>query len=65
MEERCDNVPNCEDSTDEYDCEIMLFDSHIYRKEFPPIADMDHHVDVAVSAFIMKISNFNDCFNRA
>ena len=60
MEERCNNVPNCEDSTDEYDCEIMLLDSHTYRKQFPPIADMDHHVEVAVSAYIMKISNFND-----
>ena len=60
MVERCDNVPNCEDMSDEYDCQILMLDTHTYRKQYPPIADMDHHVDVKVGAYIINIGNFDD-----
>jgi len=60
MEERCNNVPNCKDRTDEYDCEMLRLDEHVYRKQFPPIADAHHHIEVTVSALIVNIGNFDD-----
>ena len=60
MADRCNNVPNCNDGTDEYDCEIMLLDEHVYRKQFAPIADAHGHVDVSVAAMISNIGNFDD-----
>ena len=38
----------------------MLLDRHIYRKQYPPIEDMDHHVIVDISALILKMGNFQD-----
>ena len=35
MEERCDQVPNCEDDTDEMDCGILVLKNG-YNKEIPP-----------------------------
>ena len=60
MSERCNNVPNCKDHSDEYDCEIMLLDEHVYRKQFAPIADAHHHVEVKIAALITSIGNFDD-----
>ena len=60
MTERCNNVPNCKDHSDEYDCEIMLLDEHVYQKQFAPIADAHHHVEVKIAAIITSIGNFDD-----
>ena len=60
MVERCNNVPDCADHTDEYDCEIILLDEHVYRKQFAPIADAHHHVEVRVACLIVNIGNFDD-----
>ena len=46
--------------SDEKDCEIMLLDEHFYRKQLPPIEDMNHHVHVDVSCRILNMGNFND-----
>ena len=60
MVDRCNNVPDCADHTDEYDCEILLLDEHVYRKQFAPIADAHHHVEVKVATLIVNIGNFDD-----
>ena len=36
MEERCDQIPQCEDETDERNCKILVL-QHGYNKEVPPI----------------------------
>ena len=59
MIERCNNVPNCKDHSDEYDCKIMLLDERVYRKQFVPMADAHHHVEVKISAIITSIGNFD------
>ena len=38
----------------------MLLDEHLYRKQFAPIADAHHHVEVKVAALITSIGNFDD-----
>ena len=38
----------------------MLLDEHLYRKQFAPIANAHHHVEVKVAALITSIGNFDD-----
>ena len=36
MDQRCDQIPNCKDSSDEIECQTVILD-HGYRKDIPPI----------------------------
>jgi hypothetical protein len=37
MEQRCDEVTDCEDLSDESDCTMMDFDADQYRHNYPPV----------------------------
>jgi hypothetical protein len=39
---------------------MLVLDEHVYRKQFPPIADAHQHVDITFSALIINIGNFDD-----
>jgi hypothetical protein len=37
IEKRCDEMSNCDDSSDENNCKTIRFDEDRYRKEKPPV----------------------------
>jgi hypothetical protein len=37
MEQRCNEVVNCDDGSDESDCSMLKYDLKQYRKNYPPV----------------------------
>ena len=55
MEERCDQVLDCRDGSDEIGCQIILFKNQdAYNKNIPPITKNDP-VNVSISITLMKV----------
>ena len=57
MEERCNQLTNCRDKSDERNCQIIWLDDG-YNKNVPPISGADNRVvpaDVSVSITLMKV----------
>ena len=38
MEQRCNEVIDCDDASDESDCSMLEFDSKQYRNNYPPVS---------------------------
>ena len=57
MEERCNQLPNCRDKSDERNCQILLLEDG-YNKNVPPISGADNRVipvNVSISITLMKV----------
>ena len=58
MEERCNQVPDCSDKSDENGCQLILLESN-YNRMIPPIARGQDGsavpVDVSISITLMKV----------
>ena len=55
MEERCNQLPNCRDKSDERNCQILLLEDG-YNKNVPPISGADNRVvpvNVNISIFFL------------
>ena len=54
MEERCDQMPDCLDKSDEVECHLLVLENG-YNKNIPPIASTIPRVDVNVAITLMKV----------
>ena len=54
MVERCDQIPNCRDESDEDNCELILIKSN-YNKNIPPISGISAIANVSISINLMKV----------
>ena len=63
MDNRCDRIVNCPDSSDEKSCALLRIDQSTYIKEYPPIiVDKKGNVEklpVNISIDIMRILDVN------
>ena len=53
LDQRCNQLPDCRDKSDEKNCKILLLEDG-YNKKVPPILSSDP-VDVSVSIDILKV----------
>ena len=53
MEERCDQVPDCRDESDENNCELILMKNN-YNKNIPPTSGISA-ANVSISINLMKV----------
>ena len=53
MEERCDQVPDCRDKSDEVGCQLIIFEEN-YNKNIPPFNRTDPAI-VNISITLMKV----------
>ena len=58
MEERCNQVPDCRDESDEDGCQLIVFKNN-YNKNIPPIGQTDDGssvpAEVSISITLMKV----------
>ena len=54
MEERCDQMPDCLDKSDEVECHLLVLENG-YNKNIPPITSTIPRVDVNIAITLMKI----------
>lgn len=62
MEERCDQLPQCRDETDERNCKILYLKEG-YNKEVPPISSKNGimiAVDVDISITLLKVVSIEE-----
>jgi hypothetical protein len=60
MSKRCDSASDCNDYFDEINCNMVIIDKQLYRKEFPPIQRDDSKTEVKVNATIFSVGSFNE-----
>ena len=58
MEQRCNQLPDCRDKSDEMNCDILVLENG-YNKKVPPI-NSSELVGVFVSIHLMKIVDINE-----
>ena len=56
MESRCDGISDCLDAFDEMNCTMILFDSDLYRKEYPPLEKETGHTEVVIDLANIHVS---------
>jgi hypothetical protein len=64
MEDRCNQLMNCRDMSDEKDCQLLVLDKHSYNMRVPPIVQTGGNnfqpAEVAVSIFLLKIVSMEE-----
>lgn len=60
MESRCDGISDCHDSFDEINCTMILFDSLLYRKEYPPLQKDLGQASVSVDFTEIEVSAIDE-----
>ena len=65
MEQRCDRLVHCRDSSDEQDCKILVLEEN-YNKRVPPLPDPDQrggesfHLQLNVSLTVGHVQNIDE-----
>ena len=62
MEQRCDQLPDCRDKSDERGCSILVLEQG-YNKNVPPILSLEgrkHRVNVSTSIDLLKLVSINE-----
>ena len=63
MEERCNQIPNCRDESDEVDCRLLVLKSS-YNKKVPPIVPTGgnnfNQAEVGISISLLKIVSMEE-----
>jgi hypothetical protein len=60
MDRRCDEVTNCDDSSDESDCAMLDFDINQYRHNYPPVSNDNVKLNVEVGVKVLALGNIQD-----
>ena len=60
MSGRCDGMLQCQDSSDEDECNSFYIDKKIYNKEYPPRTAEGHPLDVKVEVILVAINQVNE-----
>ena len=58
MNERCDQLPNCRDKSDESGCQLLLLEQG-YNKEIPPV-ESNKPVNISISLDILKLVDIDE-----
>ena len=59
MDERCNQVANCRDESDEDNCQILVLKKN-YNKNVPPIISSHPYVNVSVSIDLLRLVDINE-----
>ena len=59
MDQRCNQLPDCRDESDERNCKILVLKDG-YNMEVPPIDSSDPNVDVSVSIDLLRLVDINE-----
>ena len=59
MDQRCNQLPDCRDESDERNCQILLLKDG-YNMEVPPIDLSDPNVNVSVSIDLLRLVDINE-----
>ena len=62
MENRCDQIPDCRDKSDEKGCKLLVLEES-YNKNIPPISSSIQQVPVDVSIDLLKLVRINEEVN--
>ena len=60
LENRCDEVADCDDLSDESNCELVIVDFKRYRKEYPPIKSLTNRTEVTLSIEVLELGQFQE-----
>jgi hypothetical protein len=60
MSKRCDSAADCSDYFDETNCNMVIIDKQLYRKEFPPIQRDGSKTRLKVNTTIYSVGSFNE-----
>ena len=59
MEQRCDQLPDCRDKSDEENCHVVVLERS-YNKNVPPIITKTEKLNVAISLDILKLVDIKE-----
>ena len=59
MDQRCDQLPDCRDKSDEVRCNILILEKS-YNKNVPPIVSKNEGVRVSISINILKLVDIKE-----
>ena len=59
MEERCNQLPDCRDKSDEENCNILVLEKS-YNQNVPPIISKNEQVSVSISLDILKLVDIKE-----
>ena len=59
MDQRCDQLPECRDKSDEVRCNILILEKS-YNKNVPPIVSKNEGVGVSISINILKLVDIKE-----
>ena len=66
MDDRCDEISQCQDESDEYRCDNIIIDEDKYRQEYVPLSRnkenplQNSNCDVEVSIDLYMLNNFEE-----
>ena len=53
-------MEDCEDQSDETDCNLVTIPDTLYRKEYPPIDDTSKKTNVSLSVALQELGSFQE-----
>ena len=59
MKQRCDQIPDCRDKSDEENCNIVVLEKS-YNKNVPPVTVRNKKVNVSISLDILKLVDIKE-----
>ena len=59
MDQRCDQLPDCRDKSDEENCNILVLEKS-YNKNVPPIISKSGGVNVSITLDILKLVDIKE-----
>ena len=67
MEQRCNQIPNCRDKSDEVNCKLLVLENN-YNKKIPPIVptvgDEFNATNVGISISLLKIVSMQEVLHK-
>jgi hypothetical protein len=60
LEKRCDEIRDCDDQSDEKDCDLIGETEGLYQKWKPPIVSLDNKTNIDVNISLFSIGDINE-----